>query len=595
MESMNPRLWTVGGAAWSGPGGNVVKYLQRVFVVVFTVWIFLFRVRRWIYAFVLNLRRPRYGVRVRHDLPMLTYDGLKLTADHYRPSRAGTYPTILIRSPYGRNRRASIFGGLLAFVAQRFAERGYHVIVQDVRGRFDSEGIFYPYFNEQADGLATLEWLADQPWFDGQVALWGGSYLGIVQWVIAAESPLVKAMVPSITASDLRSILYPDDSVDLGLMLRWPVIFHLLDQYRNLPRMMSLLMLRQTEQAVAPALTHLPLVEDDDIVVGHRVAYFREWLDNSRVSELWQSAAMQMRVQDIAAPAHLIGGWYDFFLRAQLEDYASLKAAGRIPYLTIGPWHHFEVIFSLVEVREGLDWFDAHLKHQFHRLRAAPVRLYVMGADEWRDYASWPPPATPTAYYLQAAGQLRADEPAVFSRPDTYRYDPGDPTPVRGGTLFGADAGPCDNRPLEARADVLTYTSPPLTTPLDVIGHVRARLYVQSSLAHTDFFARLCDVDPAGRSTNLCDGLFRVEPGKGAPQPDGSLCIEVDMWATACRFQPGHRIRLQVSSGAHPRWNRNFGTSDPIGECVELRAAQQTIYHDTEHPSALLLPVAAAP
>ncbi len=568
-----------------------MKILRRVLVIMFAGWMVLYRARRWIYAFVLNLRRPRNGVRVRRDLPVLTYDGLTLATDHYRPARPGTYPTILIRSPYGRNRQASIFGSLLAFVARRFAERGYHVIVQDVRGRFDSEGIFYPYFNEQQDGLATLEWLAEQPWFDGQVALWGGSYLGIVQWCIAAESPLVKAMVPSITASDLRSILYPDGSVDLGLMLRWPTIFRLLDQYRNLPRLTSLLMLRQTEHMASTGFDHLPLIEDDVVVLGQRVEYFREWLNTHHLEELWQSAAMQMHVQDVEAPVHLIGGWYDFFLRAQLKDYATLRAAGRKPYLTIGPWHHFETILSLVEVREGLDWFDAHLKGQTHRLRIDPVRIYVMGAGEWREFATWPPPCTPAAYYLQAAGQLADDEPAIYSRPDTYCYDPADPTPICGGALFSLSAGPCDNRSLEARADVLTYTTPPLAAPLEVIGYVCARLYVRSSLEHTDFFARLCDVGPAGHSTNLCDGLFRVEPGKGTRQPDGTLCVDIDMWATAHRFRAGHRIRLQVSSGAHPRWNRNYGTGEPIGECATLRAAEQTIYHDMQHPSALVLPV----
>jgi putative CocE/NonD family hydrolase len=243
-------------------------------------------------------------------------------------------------------------------------------------------------------------------------------------------------------------------------------------------------------------------------------------------------------------------------------------------------------------LREGLIWFDAHLKGDRRRLRHRSVRVYVMGADEWRELDDFPPPARQTNYYLRAEGKLTTDPPGPTSPPDHYRYDPVDPTPALGGPLLAfKGAGPQDNRPLEARADVLCYTTPPLTREVEIIGPVRLELFARSSLPHTDFFGRLCDVTPDGRSTNVCDGLFRIEPGRGDAGPDGSLRVRIDMWATGHRFRQGHRLRLQVSSGAHPRWSRNLGTGEAPATGIRTAIAEQTIYHDEAHPSALVLPV----
>jgi putative CocE/NonD family hydrolase len=214
-----------------------------------------------------------------------------------------------------------------------------------------------------------------------------------------------------------------------------------------------------------------------------------------------------------------------------------------------------------------------------------------MGADEWRELDDFPPPACEIRYHLHAGARLAAVPPACESPPDRYRYDPADPTPALGGALLAfRGAGPQDNRSLEARLDVLCYTTAPLDFDLDVIGPVRLELFARSSLPYADFFGRLCDVAPDGRSTNICDGLFRVEPGCAESQPDGTLRLEVDMWATAYRFRRGHRLRLQVSSGAHPRWSRNLGTGEPVATGVTMRVADQTVYHDLARPSALVLP-----
>lgn len=560
--------------------------MRRLFLILGIFLVYWLR-RRWV-ALLLKLRQPEYVIRIQRVIAVPMQDGKILAADHYQPRSPGSYPTVLIRSPYGRNPKASAFGWLLAFFACRFAERGYHVIVQDVRGRFDSDGDFWPYFNEKADGLATIDWLNRQPWFNGVIGLWGGSYLGIVQWTIAADAPQVKAIAPSITGSDLYDILFPDEVLDLGLAMRWMALFQALDRNRKRPIIASLSMLQQVEWRIAPALAHLPVDEGDHIALGEYVAFFHQWLDHTdRDDPMWQEVHRAFHPEQITIPVNLFGGWYDFFLRALLNDYARLRQAGHDPYLTIGPWHHFSAILSFEDLREGLRWFDYHLQERACALREKPVRIYVMGANEWREYESWPPPAQSTCLYLAGGHRLQA-QPATTRIVTTYRYDPENPTPAVGGTQFGLCGGSRDNRDLEARSDVITFTADPLDHPLEVIGPVRLALYVRSSLENTDFFGRLCDVYPDGRSINLCDGLFRVKPDCGQRQPSGCLYIEIDMWATAHRFKAGHRIRLHVSSGAHPRWMRNLGTGE-MGErtCV----ADQTIYHDADHPSALVLPV----
>jgi len=568
------------------------KRLRNIVLLLGMFLLLAYRFRRQAFARALRLPAVKYKGGVETGLRLTMRDGIRLATDHYYPIGSGNFPTVLIRSPYGRGRTAGAFGVYLAFVAERFTERGYHVIVQDTRGRFESEGEFNPYFNEKADGLATLDWLKQQDWFNGEVGLWGPSYLGIVQWAIAADAPEVKALVPIVTGSQLQSVVYPDGAVDLGLALRWMALFHALDQKRNRRLVTSAPMLWQVERAITPAFAHLPLAEVDSVALGSPVDFFRIWLEHTDPADkLWTEIPKAINIANVTAPAHFIGGWYDFFLRTLLLDYAALKTAGRNPYLTIGPWHHFNGMVSPTGIREGINWFNVHLKGNHSKLRDKPVRIYVMGAREWRAMDDWPPPYRETCCYLHAGRRLEYTAPADDQPTDHYTYDPANPTPALGGTQFSPWAGRYDNRKLEARPDVLTYTTPPLTHDMEVIGHVRLELYVTSSLEHTDFFGRVCDVYPNGRSINICDGLFRITPGKVNPQPDGSLRLEIDLWATAHHFKAGHRIRLQVSSGAHPRWNRNPGTGEHDGQYTVLKAANQTIYHDVDHPSALVLPV----
>jgi putative CocE/NonD family hydrolase len=561
----------------------------------------LYHYRRWLLARLLKLPPPHYGVRVQRDIPVTMPDGVRLFTDHYFPKAAGDFPTILIRTPYGRGREAALRSGypLSELPAQRFAERGYHVIVQGARGCFDSEGDFHPHANEARDGQAAVDWITRQTWFNGVLGTWGPSYLGYAQWATASTSPAyLNAMLVMNASSENFSVTHPDGAFGLETRLRWSQGVHSLKRMHRRPLgdQLAHRLFGGEESSLLASFDHIPLREADAVAAGEPISFYRDVLAHNRADDLfWAARDHSDAVAQVTAPVHLVGGWYDYYLRGLLRDYATLKAAGRHPYLTIGPWFHAHSGGLIAGLREGVTWFDAQLKGNHRGLRQKPARIYLMGADEWRELDDFPPPACEIRYYLHAGARLASVPPAGESPPDRYRYDPADPTPALGGALLAfRGAGPQDNRSLEARLDVLCYTTAPLDFDLDVIGPVRLELFARSSLLHADFFGRLCDVSPDGRSTNVCDGLFRMEPGPGEAQPEATHRLEVDMWATAYRFRWGHRLRLQVSSGAHPRWSRNLGTGEAIATGVRMRVADQTIYHDAAHPSALVLPVASS-
>ncbi len=559
--------------------------------------------QRWrqVVARALALPPARYEVGVERDIPVAMPDGAVLRTDRYWPQTPGPYPTVLVRTPYGRGLEAPGFNGLgMIIAAQVFASRGFAVVVQTVRGRFDSDGVFDPRVNEPGDGRATMQWIAQQPWFGGSLGLWGQSYLGFVQWAVAEDAPpYLKAIVPAFTGAAAAPRYYPDGAFALRSTLEW---LHVLDD-ANMPahprwraalrgaRRMNPKMLAQ---ALAPAVTHLPVLETDARVVGKPVPFYQEMLVHRPSDDpYWQARDFSAGLPRVNAATSLMGGWYDLFLQDLLHDYQALRAAGKSPDVTIGPWTHTDLRGLMAALREGIRWFDIHLNGNAALERKQPLRLYLMGANEWREYESWPPPSRERSYYLHAESELHLGTPADDERPDSYRYDPADPTPALGGPVLMPPNGAMDNRPLEARRDVLAYTSGPLPADLDVIGPVRLALYVRSSAAYTDFFGRLCDVHPDGRSINVCDGLLRIAPGVGQRQADGSLRIELDMWATAQRFKKGHRLRLLVASAQHPRWARNLNTGEPAATSTRMVPAEQTIYHDAAHPSALIVPIAS--
>lgn len=579
----------------------------------------VYRYRRQLIGRWLGLRPASHNVRIKWKLDVPMPDGTILAADLYTPraKRAdrprssnahqpdtrhpdarhpdARFPTILIRTPYGRGPTAGPSGILPSFIAHRFAERGYNVVVQDVRGRFDSQGEFEPFANEAADGLATIQWLEAQPWFNGSLGMWGQSYVGYVQWAVAdGAPPSLQALVPSVSGARIATSGVRDGAFGMDTLARWILQLDAMDRQGAIDALKGYTRLLPSNQKriLERAFSHLPLLDADEEIVGSPVSYYRTWLSYADTDgPYWQAMDHSRRMADITAHVHQIGGWYDIFLRETLSDYRLMRQAGHQPYLTIGPWTHADRRCLVESLRQGLLWSDAYLKGERGILRDLPVRLYVMGGGGWRELPDWPVPAQEILYYLHENGGLSPDLPHSASPADNYIYDPQDPTPALGGPIMSAAGGPRDNRPLEARPDVLSYTSEPFTQDVDVIGPVSLRLYLRSSRAHTDFFGRVCDVFPDGRSINLCDGLFRLEPGRGSEQADGSLLVTLDLWATANRFQRGHCLRLQVSSGAHPRWSRNLGSDEPLASGNQFFPAHQTIYHDAAHPSALILPV----
>ena len=550
--------------------------------------------RQWI-GRTLNLPPAHYEVGVETHLRVPMPDGITLEAEHYFPLAEGAFPTILIRTPYGLSTdRLKLSTAFTTFPVQRFVERGYHVLLQSVRGRFGSEGQWMPFFNEEADGRATVEWIAQQPWFNGALGLFGSSYVGYTQWAIAANAPdYVKAMLPSITTANLPGSMWPADHI-LGLDTtgRWTLLTIGPDFTPSALDLAWLVTSWGQDRYLTKAFQHLPLNEIDEVITGHPIAFFRKWLEHPTPDDPhWQPLDFRRAFSNLKTPIHLLAGWYDLFTRYQLEDYQLLKAAGQRPYLTVGATSHMALRNLSLAAQEGLAWFDAYLKNDPSHLRQHPVRLFVMGANEWRELDDWPPPAQATRYFLHSQWRLSNEQPADVSPPDRYVYDPADPTPAIGGPLLSFAAGPRDQRSVESRSDVITYTTPPLSEDVEVIGTPHVELYVRSSLPHTDFVARLCDVHPNGRSINLCDGIVRLAPGAGEAQPDGSLKITIELWPTANCFKRGHRLRLQVCSGGYPRWSRNLGTGEPLATATRWHGAEQMIYHDQAHPSALILPL----
>jgi putative CocE/NonD family hydrolase len=526
-----------------------------------------------------------HQIIIHRNLPATMGDGAVLLADRYvAASQAGESigpPVVLMRSPYGR-RQVGVLGRI-------FAERGYQVVIQSCRGTFGSGGEWEPFRHEQEDGRDTLSWLAEQPWFGGAVFTFGPSYLGLVQWAMLDDRPgQVKAMAPAVTSAYFReSAIYPGDTVALETMLNWMYLVH--HQERRLP---GLLRSRVNQRAVlAPGFATLPLSDADQEVVGRRMGFYQDWLVHEDPQDPWWKAIDFRAARQLAPPATLLGGWYDIFLPAQIDDFVAARAAGREARMTIGPWTHAGLRWLPTSLRESLAWFDGHSASGATPDLAPGVRLFVMGSGRWVNVPDWPPPATVERWYLQPGGGLSPD-PAPESAPDGFQFDPTDPTPGIGGpSLDPRNAGRKDQRLREQRADVLIYTSEPTGRDVTVAGPVAVDLWSRSSQEYHDISVRLCVVSTKGRSYNLSDGYRRVRPGEISPNPDGSQCVHVDLWPTAITLRRGERVRLQVAGGAHPLFNRNLGRGEPIATATTVQIAERNVFHDPGHPSALILPI----
>lgn len=570
---------------------------------------------------------------VEKDVEARMRDGTVLKGDLYRADTAEKLPVLLNRTPYNKAMPAI---SLMTLDVFRAVMAGYNVFFQDCRGRFASAGTFTCFADEAADGYDTIEWAARQSWSNGKVGTFGPSYMGATQWLAATQAPpSLKAMAPSITASDYHDgWTYQGGAFSLFFNVSWTTVAlapdRLMRERASNPSAAGELgaVLGSIDE-LCEQMRLLPLRELPLFRTG--APYFYEWLAHPADDAYWRKLNIEDHHQRINVPALNIGGWYDIFQGGTLRNFAGMRAGGatddarKYQRLVMGPWNHAVPLVNLVgEVDFGfrsgavsadldgmqLRWFDHFLKGADNGLAGdAPVRLFVMGINQWREEREWPLARSDwRKYYLHSRGRansmygdgaLSTDTPGTEPA-DSFLYNPLDPVPTRGGGLCcypaAAPGGAFDQSAVEHRADVLVYSTGPLAEDLEVSGPIKLVLYASSSAPDTDFTAKLVDVSPDGYARNLTDGIIRAryrESHKSAKLMGPGTVYEfpIDMWSTANVFKAGHRVRLEVSSSNFPRFDRNPNTGHELFADAETRPAMQTVLHDRAFASHLVLPV----
>ncbi|MFV5994366.1 CocE/NonD family hydrolase [Streptomyces sp. NPDC056231] len=522
-----------------------------------------------------NLPAKRHEAGWEPGLVVPAADGSPLRTDHYFPRAEGDFPTLVVRSPYGRGVPWSPMYGML------FAEQGFHVVLQSCRGTGGSGGRFDLWRNEAADGQATVTWLREQPWFNGILGTVGPSYLGYVQWALALDPPPeLKAMVAQVGLHDPYACFHTDGALRLENALAVGVGMKY--QHRGIASFVrATLRLQRRLRAITTAQ---PLRGAYASALGGEVPWLDDVMTHPDANDpYWLGASPGEAAERLSVPTALTTGWYDALVDQTFEQYDRLRRAGCDAALLVGPWTHTSALQQgWPEVfAESLAWLRAHLCADPSGLRPTAVRVHVGGENAWRDLDDWPLSAAATSWFPTPGGYLTQQAPTDNTPLTSFRYDPADPTPSVGGPLLSRGAGPRDNSTLEARADVLTFTGPPLAEPVDVVGPVSARLSIATDTGYADVFTRLCDVDAQGRSLNVCDGLAQLRTGEQEPS-----MVTVPMGPTAHRFAAGHRIRWQISGGAHPRYARNPGTGESSVTATDFTPVHLTLHAD----SALMLP-----
>jgi uncharacterized protein len=563
-------------------------------------------------------------------------DGIRLCADIYRPVNDIPVPAILVRLPYDKD---DLMMHMEAVVPVRAAEQGYAVVYQDTRGRYRSEGDFYPFVYEGQDGYDTIEWIAAQAWCSGAVGMSGASYFGATQWLAAIEQPPhLRAIAPVVTSSEYyEGWTYQGGAFQLGFCLYWVLLGLAPDTIIRLAKAHEgndgeFKRLLAALDDIEEQYHHLPLSTLPIFNNSQAAGYYFDWLAHETRDVYWKGSSIQSSYDKIQVPAFNIGGWYDLFLKGTLENYEGMRAVGgsakarKEQRLLVAPWSHGNFSAEFPGIRFGeaasaygidlqgevLQFFDHHLKEKDAQVEDPQrVRIFIMGENCWRNEADWPLPDTEyVPWYLhsdgsagQHAGKLSL-QPPTSETADSYVYDPHHPAPTVGGPTFlpglraGFNAGPLDQGEVEKRSDVLTFTTDPLAEALEVIGPLTMRLWASSSAPDTHFVAKLCDVYPDGTSRLLSEGILRACFRHGFERaewltPGQVALFEIDMVATANVFLPGHRIRVDVTSSSFPRFNVHPNTNQPLADYSEqdFVAAKQYVFHDSDHASQIILPV----
>jgi putative CocE/NonD family hydrolase len=547
-------------------------------------------------------------------------DGVKLYADVFRPTAPGKYPVIVSRTPYSTERAPSAYAAGVFF-----AHRGYVYVLQDVRGRHESEGKWEPFRNDVEDGYDTIEWAANQPWSNGKVGMEGGSYLGHVQWRAAmSQPPHLVCIFPAVASTSLyHNWITLNGGWRLSFNFGWgPVRQESRIMQNTGPHTINE---GPTANSFDKVLWHLPLMNMQELL-GRHSQFYRDWIEHPNYDDYWKKINAEEVFEKMATPAYSAGGWFDIFSDGTLKGYVGMATKGKTETarkqsrMIIGPWGHGssqktgDLDFG---PQAHVDWhgiqlrfFDYWLKGEQNGMdREPPVSLFVMGRNEWRLENEYPLARTQYRKLYLASngkansnrgdGRLTWDEPEPASKPDTYKYDPDNPVPsVGGNNCCGTPtlAGPRDQRPIEVRNDILVYTSDYLKEDLEVTGPVKVVVYASSDAPDTDFVAKLIDVYPDGHAYNMAEGIVRARyrESLSAPkmlEPGKVYAFSIDLVGTSNLFRKGHRIRVDVTSSHFPQFDRNPNTGEPFGVNANVRVATQTVHHTRQYASHVLLPV----
>jgi len=546
-------------------------------------------------------------VRLLHDQRVPMRDGIHLSADVYLPLSGGPHPTICQWTPYESTRERFVGWGVW------FAQRGYAAVVSDVRGRYESEGEFAAWEKDGVDAHDSLTWAAGESWCNGRIGTWGRSYGALVQWqLMHLGHPNLECIAPQVIHDDyFWDGYFTGGAFQLALTLGAATLWSSAISLITGPSARDLMLNDRIWR-------HLPLIELDEVAIGRKVGYWREWWEHQENDAYWQR--FRHRPETVTVPIFQQGGWFDPYSGSHLRSFAEI--GDRVPSrVLIGPWSHEEEVESFradVDLSAGitvirdheLAFYDRYLRDEGNDWEERPrLELFVLGRNEWRGESEWPLPGTEfTPFFLHRGGRLDRDVPRSDEPADRYTYDPEDPVPTIGGvnsvlTMTQGAArpilpGPWDQRALEARADVLTYTSEELDRDLEAIGPVDFVLFAASSAKDTDFVVRVCDVYPDGRSIFLTEGILRARY-RNSHEGDSTELLEpgevaeyrIRCYPLANVFERGHRIRVDVTSSSFPRFSRNLGNGEDVGTSTRIVVAQQTVLHTDVYPSHVVLPV----
>lgn len=552
------------------------------------------------------------------NVPCPMRDETILYADIYRPDLPGRFPVLLTRLPYNKS---DPFYSHRYLDTNRLVQHGYIVIIQDVRGRYASEGDFFPFEHEAKDGYDTVEWAAHLPYSSGKVGMFGLSYYGFTQLLAAIEKPPhLNAIFPAMTLNDFQNnMINHDGAQKIASLKTWTLEsivpdllkrkFYNDNEYQEKMKKWAYYL---NNIEVSYNDTNPPWKVLDDLDVAD---FYEELLSRSTEDVNWMKGKITHLYNDINIPAFHLAGWYDNFLQPTIENFVHMSHQSNAPQkLMIGPWTHGSFSESAGDLNFGihasedflqgkgdltalhLAWFNHWLKDEDTGIQeTAPISIFVMGINKWRDEYDWPLKRTQyTHYYFHSNGQANSrhgDGKLTLNKPcseppDTYCHDPSNPIPTQGGqTLYRGiqTAGPKNQSHVEERDDMLVFTSDQLTEPVEVTGPISVVLWAKTKTECADFTAKLVDVHPNGDAYNLTDGIIRVNH----THSDDISRFDINLWSTSNVFLPGHYIRVDIASSNYP----HFDVNQPASDTEKMTKVKHIIFHNDMYPSHILLPI----